>query len=520
MHKIKMRFHIIIIFLFVLGISHFQSVNAQRKNPLRKELNANLDMEDYNLVPCGSNGVIVFFESQFNGSALDTKRWSFAFYDKNLNEKWLADTALINGLKFRGYASNDEYTYLLFLETDKIKSDNNMQVLRINYSINEFTILEGLVPDKSEPVHFSIHDNKALIGLNNPDFEPVLVSLNLTSGTLRKHKPEIEGLNIIQEIHNDQDGNGTFVVVDNYLNRRQNAILILQLNNEGDVVNTLSINTAIEKKVLNEARIAYSGGDTLLILGTYNNSTDKINAKDEERPENAGYFICKFVANEEKFINYFNFLEFEEMYKSLNSQTVVELRKKAEKHKKQGEEYSLEYTLLLHKVIPFNNTYVLLSEAYYPEYRTVTNMYYDYYGRPVPQTYTVFDGYKYISGIAAAFSPQGELIWDNGIEIRDLLTFRLEKYVANYPTSKELALFYSKENKLFYKMLSEEGSTSLQSLTLESKYKADKLMEDLGSKIVHWYDNYFLCYGYQKIKNNRASDNKRTIFFFNKLAFK
>jgi hypothetical protein len=281
------------------------------------------------------------------------------------------------------------------------------------------------------------------------------------------------------------------------------------------------IKTALEKKVINEARIAYTDADTMLVMGTYSNFASKVGGnQDDSGPETAGYFICRFEGEEEVYINYYNFIEFEEMFRSLSSKTVADLRSKAEKQKNKGEEYSLDYTLLLHDVVSFGDNFVLLSEAYYPEYRTVTNMYYDYYGRPIPQTYTVFDGYNYISGIAAAFSPEGEMVWNDGIEIRNILTFNLTKYMESHVSKEELAFFYTSQNKLYYKIAgSAESSNSLQNISIETKYKGDKVMEDLGSKMIHWYDSYFICYGYQSIRNNRISGGKRTIFFINKLAF-
>jgi hypothetical protein len=208
------------------------------------------------------------------------------------------------------------------------------------------------------------------------------------------------------------------------------------------------------------------------------------------------------------------------MYRSMSSKTIADIRRKAEKQKSRGEEYSLNYTLILHDVITFDSGYVLVSEAYYPEYRTVTNMHYDYYGRPIPQTYTVFDGYKYISAIAGSFSPEGEMLWDNGLEFRDILTFRLAGYAESFVSQDEMAIFYSHQNKLYYKMIGEsiEGELA-QNINIQRKYSGDKLMEDMGSRIVHWYGNYFLCYGYQIIKNNRVSQGKRTIYYFSKLAF-
>jgi len=500
---------------------YLNHVQAQQKNPLRVELNANLDMEDYSLVPCGENGILVFFESDTKGSDIDTRIWHFAFYSRNLQQLWLADTALITGVKYKGYSSDGQNTYLIFLDVDRQKSTNNLQILKIDYQLNEFGILSLQAPEKSEPVHFSIHDGNAIIAYNNSKFEPHIQIIDLSDGSSKLVTLELEGLNIIQELSFDLDDNAVYAVVENYISKLQNAILIVQMDQSGGIERTFSINPAIEKKVINQARIAYMGGDTLLVMGTYSNEASKLaDARDETGPETAGYFITRFEGDKEIFIHYYNFLEFKEMYRALSSKTVADLRIKAEKQKSKGEEYSLDYTLLLHDIIQYKGNYVILSEAYFPEYRTVTNMYYDYYGRPIPQTYTVFDGYNFISGIAAAFTPDGKLVWDDGIEIRNILTFNLAKYMESFVGGEDLAFFYSAEDKLYYKIAgSPETGNVLQNISIESQYKGDKVMEDLGSKMIHWYKNYFICYGYQKIKNNRISGGKRTVFYFNKLAF-
>ncbi|HSG68417.1 MAG TPA: hypothetical protein VK994_06910, partial [Bacteroidales bacterium] len=456
------------------------------------------------------------------GSAEDTRIWHFAFYNKDLQQQWLADTALIDGAKFHGHARNDKYTFLFFLDKDRIRSSHNMQILVIDYPLNVFRVLDVMVPEKAQPLKFEIIKNRAVIGFNNSTFEPRISIIDLENGNVSTAKPELEGLNIFQEIKYNSKEDKIYVVVDNYIGKKQNALLVLKMTADGQVIQKMTIDPAIEGKVLNEARIAFIHGDTLLVLGTYHGDPSRLKTTTEDTgPESAGYFAARFISDRQDAINYYNFLEFEEMYRSLSSKTIADLRRKAEKQKSRGEEYSLDYTLLLHDIIEMNDNYVLLSEAFYPEYRTVTNMYYDYYGRPIPQTYTVFDGYKYISGIAAAFTSGGELLWDNGIEMPDIITFNLGKYLGNFVSGEELALFYGNENKVFYQMTGGEniGGAS-QSITLENSYKGDKVMEDLGSRMIHWYDNYFLCYGYQKIRNNRLSESKRTIFYFNKLAFK
>ncbi|MEN8223846.1 MAG: hypothetical protein ABFS05_00680 [Bacteroidota bacterium] len=517
-----MRFFLIIVFISLIGISRFHTAMGQQKNPVRVELNANLEMENYHLVPCEENGLLVFFESPDQGTDPDTRIWHFAFYDKNMKQAWIADTALPEGAKFKAYDHDGEHTYLNFLNTDRVRSSSNTHILKVNYKINTFELLHLSIPDKSQAAHFEIIKGQAILAINNTAFEPGIVFINLSDGATRNIKFELEGLNIIQEVQYDEAGNSFHIVLDNYLGKKQNALLIIEISPQGNITKTLRINPVVDQKVLNEARIAYSGNDTMLVIGTYHHEISRLqSSKEEEGAESAGYFIAKFVQDKQVLMNYYNFLEFEEMYRSLSSKTIADIRRKAEKQKNRGQEYSLDYTLKLHDIVDNNGNYVLLSEAYYPEYRTVTNMYYDYYGRPIPQTYTVFDGYKYISGIAASFSPDGNLLWDNGIEIRNVLTFNITNYVGSFSSNDELALFYSNENKIHYKIVGDaySGGAS-QSIRLERKYKGDKLMEDMGSKMIHWYDNYFICYGYQKIKNNRISGGKRTIFYFNKLAFK
>jgi len=517
-HSTGLFFIGILVILFIAGA--YNDSQAQRKNPLRVELNANLDMEDYNLVPCRENGLLVFFESNKRGSGIDTKVWRFAFYNKNFQQEWLADTALINGMKFKGFAHDRNNTYLLFVDVDRQKSEYNFQILKVDYGKNIFETIEIQGPEKSEPVHFSIHEGKAFLALNNSKYEPSILRVDLPTGEVKQVKPQLDGMNIIQQLKYDSISQMIHIVLDNYMNKKQNEIQILQIDASGKVGKKVSIKTAIEKKVISEARIAEIHADTIVVLGTYSNFPIRIGEKeDESGPETAGYFITRFEGEKEVFIYYYNFLEFEEMFRSLSSKTVADLRRKAEKQKSRGEEYSLDYTLLLHDIIPYRGNYILLSEAYYPEYRTVTNMYYDYYGRPIPQTYTVFDGYKYISGIAASFTPGGELKWSDGIEIRDIITFNLAKYLENYASRDEVALFYTSQNKLYYKVTGDVTGNPLQNISIENKYKGDKVMEDLGSRILRWYGNYFICYGYQEIRNNRISGGRRTVFYFNKLAF-
>jgi hypothetical protein len=54
---------------------------------------------------------------------------------------------------------------------------------------------------------------------------------------------------------------------------------------------------------------------------------------------------------------------------------------------------------------------------------------------------------------------------------------------------------------------------------IETNYNNDKLISDYNSDMEYWYGNYFISYGYQKIKNVVQNKGKRTVFYFNKIGF-
>ncbi|MCK5839439.1 MAG: hypothetical protein KAG99_06295, partial [Bacteroidales bacterium] len=162
-----------------------------------------------------------------------------------------------------------------------------------------------------------------------------------------------------------------------------------------------------------------------------------------------------------------------------------------------------------------------IAEAYYPEYHTITRMMYDWYGRPTPSYYNVFDGYRYTSVFIAGFDKNGNLLWDNGLELWDILTLKLEKRVNVVFDKEETVIAYSNNGEVTYKVISgNEDVTGADNIPIESYYSRDKLISESSSNMVYWYKNYFLTYGYQKIKNNSLTDqNRRYVFYFNKIAF-
>jgi len=169
-----------------------------------------------------------------------------------------------------------------------------------------------------------------------------------------------------------------------------------------------------------------------------------------------------------------------------------------------------------------NDEFVMVAEAYYPEYETHCETVFNPNGSTYQRCYTVFVGYRFTHAIIAGFDESGELIWDNSFEIMDILTYDLKPKVKFLLEDNEILLVYSFNGEIKTKVVSGkavvEGKTGVKIDTGDSN---DKVKENYGSGIEYWYDNYFIAYGYQRIKGDKNSGkSKRKVFYFNKIEYK
>ena len=227
-------------------------------------------------------------------------------------------------------------------------------------------------------------------------------------------------------------------------------------------------------------------------------------------------------------MQYFNFINFANAFKYLNDPEALRSKRKADKASKKEQadgtvdkEYSLNFRLLMHPLTLANGKFVLMAEAYNPEYHTMTQMVYDYYGRAIPSTYSVFDGFRYTNAFIAGFDSSGNMAWSNGMEMRDILTTYLNKRMNLHPDNGELILFYNANGKLAYKTI--QGATVVENTSLtpiSPKRQTDQLVSEYMSSAEFWYGDYFRASGYSSLRNNYLDENKRNVFYLTKLAFR
>jgi hypothetical protein len=237
-----------------------------------------------------------------------------------------------------------------------------------------------------------------------------------------------------------------------------------------------------------------------------------------------GVYFARLINDAEFIIKYYNFTDFERFFDFLSEKEKERIDKKKQKREARGKELNLDYQLLTHDLIQKDGRYLMIAEAYYPTYRTEPYTYTTVInGVPVLQTryVTVFDGWLYTHGIVAAFDKEGNMLWDNSIEMGDFKTFELEPRVSVKVEQDDVVLAYGTYDHIKTKVVrGNEVLDAKEDVAIKTGSEDDVVKRALLSSVKFWYDKYFLVWGYQKIRNdNDEGRRRRTVFYFNKIAY-
>ena len=108
------RYDLLAAFLFwypwMISGQHQEPCRVTDK-PLRIEIAAQSDKETYRIIPCGSAGMILFFQSIEVTTDYST-RWYFTFYDRNLQKIWVKSAPILSSLHYRDVAVREDTFYL------------------------------------------------------------------------------------------------------------------------------------------------------------------------------------------------------------------------------------------------------------------------------------------------------------------------------------------------------------------------------------------------------------------------
>jgi hypothetical protein len=517
----KLILYLLLIILW-LGLS----LPADAQRPMRIELPARIDSRVYHLEPLESNGFLLFYESnELNEKG--HRKWYFNLYDAQLEESWLQFVALADGMVFEQKRKSNNKVYFLFsVHDNKTTGHTGFQLLIYDVANESFNLMSGSLPEKAEIAGFETGSQYALIAINLPRYQADILMLNLGDGTIKSISLKVENQVILQQITHDQHTGMFLVAAKLYQGNSFDSDLFLVLDSNGNEY-FRKLFTDEQQRFLHSYVLHLNHYKQLIAIGSYNNPDRRDRrireGQSDAQNEASGFFFLRMAQDKEAEIAHFDFSSFNNIYSSLSVYDLMRARQRQARSRRKSDEIPINVAFQFYnpQLTEHNGQLIYSAEAYRPQYRTETRMDYDFYGRPIPYTYTIFEGYNFFNYMLAGFNTEGNLLWNNDFELRELLSPQLDQHVWAQTDSTGIIMVYNTNGRITSKLIDEaEVIGKVEQIRNETFYPTDRIQEETFSKIVHWYDKYYLTYGYQQIANNRLTNNNlRTVFYINKLAF-
>ncbi|MDX1478548.1 MAG: hypothetical protein R3301_12630 [Saprospiraceae bacterium] len=480
------------------------SVRAQVGQGLRVEISIDELADEFVVAPVGEYGLVVFGETDAAPKEGMT-RWRFIQYGTDFEQLGARSVNIEKRYESKGHFFADSVLYVLF--TDIGRSDE-YKLVRVNVADFGTRSVTGPMPKSLQIRDFVIHDDYLYVSGATGNRDAIAMA-NLRNRVLKLEPITYPGTNSVQSIDITSGGLVSYTI-SNY--RRNNGLIYIQSYASGKRVDEIRVVPRGDNNLLS-ARITEIGDGVRIIAGTYS----------ERRQYGTGMYLARIDDGEQSFITYHHFADFNNFFAYLPRKKQARIERKKERKEEKGKDLSLNYQLLTHDMIRQGDTYLLIAEAYYETYRNVqrweTVYAYGRYRRVLRQR-RVFDGYQYSHGIVAAFDTSGALLWDNTFEMNDFKSFELKERIQVHVSDDEIEMAYGVEDHIRTKVIrGNQVVDHKQGARIATGQRGDQVKRSTLTNLEYWYDEYFVVWGFQKIKATDTQDGarKRKVFYFQKM---
>ena len=464
-------------------------------------------------VEFGEQGIIV---RSRRGEYVDgQEEWVFQKYDTELEKTESSSFLIDKRYNLDISTQTDDRHFLLYL-------DRKERYILGNIGIGDmiFSKVSGELPKKSRISDMVVLGNyiytKAYIKK-----EPVLYTINWKTGERSLIPVDIPGIkrkNIrVQNLQVLEEANEVLLYVVAVNSRKKSDMFVLRMDSNGQLLEQFNLTEKVETNIIDITSHKLTK-DRYIYTGTYS---------DKRVDRSNGLFFAQATKGNIDFIKLYNFLDLEEFLSYLPERREKKIERKKKRKKSKDKELNINYFIADHDIIELENGYLFVGEAYYPTYRSVPYTTYrivNNISTPVTQYRSEFAGYQYTHGVISKFNKNGELLWDTNFELYQAYRpYTVKRFIKIAEASeKGIQLAFSSRNKLVSKYINPEGEISEEQETeeIETGYDGDK-SKWANSNLSYWYDNYFLAFGSQKIKNkeDKSVKRKRKVLFMNKIRY-
>lgn len=504
---------------------------AQVEQTLRYELEKKNDDDYFHVLPAGEEGLVIFRDIDKYDKSEGGDIWEITSLDTNLAERWKKEVGVDIDYVFKGFEMYRGKLFLLFTQHDTPQSD--LYLLAIDLLEGEVERFDIKNEIKIELSHLTMAgDHLILAGYVRSSPTVVSYRIGNESGNMKVVPGFFKDRSDVVDLRTNENATFNILTLEkgyqgHYLRLRTHAP-------EGDILFEKTLDLPQNYKLLSGKTTDFVDGN-IAVTGTYGNVS-------------SGYAVGIYFAivkpeGQKDVVKFYGFRHLQRFFDYMGQRRAARIRKKIERKEEKGKEYRYNSRLLIQEVRKEDDGYLLEAEIYDPESDGIDNNnlyhpYYNYYGfgsydpsgrayqryarKPGPLVNTdQVSHFEYLQSVVVKLDNQGELVWDNSMKIDDVETYSLEQVVDFTGTDGSVCLLYKSEDELNYKIIDQSETVEEGKKPILLKHEHDNIGHTYKGrgKILHWYGDHFLLWGYHRVENKEDPDveNKRSVLFINKV---
>ncbi len=515
MNKIKKpdKNYIVLFLASLMLIFNTQSF-AQIEQPIRYEVELESEDDFFNVLSIEEYGIVLARKVQ-DVFEKGKSPWQFIALDTSLIERWNTEIYIDFNYQLRGFDQINGKAYYLF-KYPQYRPGGDI-IIEFDATSGMYQQYEVNMTLDFQLTEFEIIENSAIFG-GYVNMRPTVVQYFFKEGKTKVYPGLYYDRSRLLQV-DVNDSRGIITVISSIKTfDKKNTIAIRKFKTDGEMIENYDL-VPREKTSLIDARNVSVGNNNDIIAGTYSGKNIKYSR---------GIFLAFINEEGEEVINYYNYAELGNFFSYMKARKEKRVKERIERKKIKGKKLKFNYRLLVHDIIPIENHYILLGEAYYPKYNNYNSYggFYAYYPTSSFSGYEryYFEGFQYTHAVVIGFDGQGKLIWDNSFEINDAMSYNLKQFVHVDPRKDKIVLLYNYENVIRSKLI--EGDEVIEGKSFNEislKFQDDEVKnnESEYGGLEKWYKDRFYAYGVQKIKNMKDVGVKlnRKVFFINKIIY-
>lgn len=483
------------------------AVHSQVSQSVRKEIEQE-EGYSFNIYPFKEKGVLIKYKNEDKKERAN--ELNFEMVNSEFNT--LKTKKIVTSKDFDENYSFYSDDHLYFFELNFKKGDFQCHSIQIPdlESVSAF----GTLPKKSVWYDHRVIDGKMFIATRVKK-EHIIQVVDMKSGKYMSVRPESEadadlGFNGIESI--EYEGRTEILFKYTSCIKKECEFKVFAFDSDGNRNGKVITFPKHEEYTFLTVKLNKESDDKYAMLGTYAYKGSGAN----------GFFTAKASQGKVSNVKYYNFLEMPNYLDFYSDRAQKKIEKKQEKSEKKGKEFAFSYNVLVHQIYKQNDQYILVGEFYYPTYVTVTSTSY-VNGKPVTTTRREFDGYQYSKALVTAFDTDGELVWSNFFPMYlHYKPFSVKSFIRVKLADDKVDLAYINQNLIKTitfedgEIVNEADATFVQAMDDDDVIKTASI-----GNMTYWYDNFYIAFGYQKIKNKEMErgNKKRKVFYLNKVSY-